>query len=145
MKRLISLSLFFLLIGCSNSTGIYSYNDFESLFEWNELESLDSQRYLIYYYNRDFFGTDCVGCQIVNEPLFIYGKENEDSITLLLINERTVTGVKPLIFRSQPMIVLIEDNEIIYTAFSAARILEALDIMNQEDFEINDLIEGEST
>lgn len=43
------------------------------------------------------------------------------------------------------MIVLIEDNEIIYTAFSAARILEALDIMNQEDFEINDLIEGEST
>jgi len=143
VKRIFSLFLIVLLVGCSSDTGIYSYDDFEVLFEWEALDSLDNEHYLIYYYDRDFFGTDCAGCQIVSEPLFEYGKENDESITLLLINERTVTGVKPFIFRDQPMIALIENNEIVYTAFSAAKILETLDIMNEDNFEINDLIEGE--
>lgn len=144
MKRIFSLFILLTLVGCTSDTGTYSYDDFESIFNWEEIENLEEETLtLIYYHNRDFFGTDCAGCEMVNEALFDYGKENDESIELILINERTVSGVKPLIFTGQPMIALIQNNEIIYTAFSASKIVETLDIMNADDFTIEDLTIGE--
>ena len=130
-------------MGCASNSDDISYDDFETLFNWEDIEALDESTYLIYYHNRDFFGTDCAGCQIVNETLFEYGFSNDEDVTLLLINERTVSGLKPLIFSGQPMIAVISNNEMITTVFSAAKIIELLDIMNEDDFKVEDLMTGE--
>lgn len=143
VKRRISFGLLLFLVGCSSGTDQVSYDQFESVFEWEDIDGLDEKDYMIYYYNRDFFGTECAGCQIVKAPVLEYGLNNDEDITLLLINERTVRGIKPTLYSGQPMVVVISNNKVITSAFSALKILELLEIMNEETFELDELMIGE--
>lgn len=144
MKRF-SLLLVLLLAGCGPSTyGDYGYNDFESLSDWADLDRLDDDETIsmVYYYNRDFFGTDCAGCRIVNEALFEYGQTNDEGIELVLVNERTVMGIRPLTINRQPTVFFLSGEEITYTVYSASEILELLEALENNTFEF-ELIEGE--
>lgn len=144
MKRLSLLMLLF-LVGCGPSTyGDYGYNDFESLLDWADLKTLDDEDSItmMYYYNRDFFGTDCAGCQLVNERLFEYGKTNDEGIELILVNERTVMGIRPITLNRQPTVFFLDGETITYTVYAAADILELLDALENNTFDMQQ-IEGE--
>lgn len=144
MRRL-SLFIVFLLAGCAPASyGDYSYDDFPALLDWADLESVDSEDSItmVYYYNRDFFGTDCAGCQLVNERIFEYGKTNEDNIDLVLVNERTVMGIRPLTLNRQPTVFFLRGDAMTYSVYSAADILELLDTLENNTFDLNEL-EGE--
>ncbi len=144
MKRL-SLLLVLLLAGCGPSTyGDYGYNDFEALTDWADLASLDDDEsiFMVYYYNRDFFGTDCAGCQIINEALFEYGQTNDEGIELALVNERTVMGIRPLTINRQPTVFFLSGEEITYTVYSATEILKLLEALENNTFDFEQ-IEGE--
>ena len=144
MKRL-SLLLVLLLAGCGPSTyGDYGYNDFEALTDWADLASLDDDESIsmVYYYNRDFFGTDCAGCQIINEALFEYGQTNDEGIELALVNERTVMGIRPLTINRQPTVFFLSGEEITYTVYSATEILKLLEALENNTFDFEQ-IEGE--
>lgn len=145
MVKRLSLLFIFLLAGCGPSTyGDYGYNDFEALTDWADLASLDDDETIsmVYYYNRDFFGTDCAGCRIVNEALFEYGQTNDEGIELVLVNERTVMGIRPLTINRQPTVFFLSGEEITYTVYSASEILELLEALENNTFEF-ELIEGE--
>lgn len=144
MKRL-SLFLVLWLVGCGPSVyGDYGYDDFDAVSDWADLTTLDDETTItmVYYYNRDFFGTDCAGCQLVNEPLFEYGKTNTDGVELVLVNERTVMGLRPLTLNRQPTVFFLSGETIIHTVFSAKDILELLEALNNQTFDFETL-EGE--
>lgn len=145
MVKRLSLLLVLVLAGCGPSTyGDYGYNDFESISDWADLASLDDDETIsmVYYYNRDFFGTDCAGCRIVNEALFEYGQTNDEGIELILVNERTVMGIRPLTINRQPTVFFLSGDEITYSVYSANEILELLEALENNTFEFP-LIEGE--
>lgn len=144
MRRL-SLLLILLLAGCgTNQYGDYTYDDFPSINDWSELATTGANDSItmVYYYNRDFFGTDCSGCQIVNTALFEYGKTNTDNVELILVNERTAMGIRPLSLNRQPTVFFLQDGEITYQVFAAQPILEMLENMETGSFEWA-LVEGE--
>ncbi len=133
-------------MGCGPSMyGEYGYDDFPHVYDWAELDAVQNEDELTlgYYYNRDFFGTDCAGCQIVNEALFAYGMENDDGIELILVNERTVMGVRPLALNRQPAVFFYDDETITYVVTSAADILELLEALENGTFNYEE-VRGET-
>lgn len=135
------------LMGCSSGVpGPYDYEDFPWVLDWADLDTLDTSETLtmVYYYNRDFFGTDCAGCQLVNERLFAYGKTNTDNVELILVNARTVMGARPLSLNSQPTVFFMDGDTMTYSVFSAKDILGMLDALEAGTFDF-ETIQGGTT
>jgi hypothetical protein len=124
------------LAGCQSAQfGDYTYDDFPWIMRWEELETLgfDEERTMVYYYNRDFFGTDCLGCVLINEALFRYGAENTDDVSLYLVNERTVQGIRPTGLRGQPTLFWVQEGIIEARLFGAGPILAFIESLEAGD------------
>lgn len=125
-----------MLFACeSDYYGDYTYQDFEHLDHWDDLATLgDDSIDLVYYYNRDFLGTSCSGCEIVQEEVFKFGKENNLNVQLILINDREIQGQRPLGLRTQPRLFLVEEGVITKNELGASPILEWLEEIEQGDY-----------
>lgn len=124
IKVVLSLLFIFSLMGCQRPE---TYDAFNEIFEWSEVEMLgfEDERMMVYYYNRDVFGTECPGCNLVRDPLFDFIEAQEDFI-LHLINERVVSGIRPTGIRSAPTLLFIDKGIVTYYILGAGPILEAL-------------------
>lgn len=126
------------LSACQSSQfGDYTYDDFPWILHWDELSPLgfEEEKIMVYYYNRDFFGTDCLGCVLINEALFRYGAENTDNVLLYLVNERTVQGIRPTGLRGQPTVFFIHEGTISARLFGAGPILEFIESLEAGTFD----------
>lgn len=124
------LSLLFILGACSRPT---IYDTFDELFEWSDIEQLGFNETIdfVYFFNRDFFGTECPGCQIVRDELQQWFQENDD-YDLYLINERVVSGLRPVGIRSAPTLILIYQGQIVHRLLGAGPILDFLIQMDED-------------
>lgn len=144
VKGILIVLFFSALSACQSSQfGDYTYDDYPWILHWDELSTLgfEDETLMVYYYNRDFFGTDCLGCVLVNEALFRYGAENSDAVTLYLVNERTVQGLRPTGLRGQPTLFFIEEGTIGARFFGAGPILEFLESLEAGTFDWDSLNE----
>jgi len=115
--------------------GEYTYRDFVHLEHWDEIDDLGFDSIdLVYYYNRDFLGTSCTGCEVVQEEVFKYGMENTEGVTLYLINEREIQGTRPLGLRSQPRLFLVEEGIVTDNVLGAIPILEWMDQITSGEY-----------
>ncbi len=135
---IIATVLLFVLSGCRQTYfGDYTYRDFDHLDHWTELDDLGYDRIdMVYYYDRDFFGTPCPGCKLVNESIFLFGQENTRDVHLTLVNEREVQGLRPVGVRTAPRLMLIEQGEITHNVMGAGPIFEWLEALENETFEL---------
>lgn len=124
------LSLFLFLGACSRPI---IYDTFDELFEWSDIEALGLSENIdfIYFYSRDFFGTECPGCQIVRDELKRWFQEN-DGFDLYLINERVVSGIKPVGIRSAPTLILMYEGQVAHRVLGAGPILEFLNQLEDD-------------
>lgn len=130
IKILGILSMVLFLGACSRPV---IYDTFEELFEWSELEQLGHLESIdfIYFFNRDVFGTECPGCQIVRDELYQWFYQKED-YTLYLINERVVSGLRPIGVRSAPTLILMYQGQVAHRVLGAGPILEFLNQIEEE-------------
>ena len=139
-KSLLLLAFMMILIisGCRQTYfGDYTYRDFDHLDHWNELTDLGHNRIdFVYYYDRDFFGTACAGCKIVNESIFKFGQENTLNAHLTLVNEREVQGSRPIGLRTAPRLLIVESGQVTHNVLGAGPILEWLEAIENEAFEL---------
>lgn len=124
IKIYLVLSVLLFLTACSRPV---IYDTHEELFEWTDIENLGvSEAFdFVYLYNRDVFGTECAGCEIVRDDLADWFNQNED-FALYLVNERTVSGMRPTGIRSAPTLMFIYQGEVAHSILGAGPILEFL-------------------
>lgn len=136
IKVLALAGMVLFLAGCSRPP---IYESFDEIFEWSEIENLgqDDGIHFIYYFNRDFFGTECTGCQIVRDDLLQWMQQNED-YHLYLINERVVSGIRPVGVRSAPSLLLMHQGRVVHVILGAGPILEFLNQVDEGNIEIQD-------
>lgn len=133
IKVILSLLFIFSLMGCQRPE---SYDAFNEIFEWSDLDTLgfEDEWVMVYYYNRDVFGTECPGCNLVRDPLFEFIGAQEN-FTLHLINERVVSGLRPTGIRSAPTLIFIEKGTVTHHILGAGPILEALNQIEEGTFD----------
>ncbi len=142
MRKVYLVVIFMILLmtlsGCRQTYfGEYTYRDFDHLDHWTELDDLGHDRIdMVYYYDRDFFGTPCPGCKMVNESIFLFGQENTLGVHLTLVNEREVQGLRPVGVRTAPRLILIENGEITHNVMGAGPIFEWLEALDKKQFEL---------
>jgi hypothetical protein len=134
IKVILSLLFIFSVMGCQRPE---SYDAFIEIFEWSDLERLgfEEKRVMVYYYNRDVFGTECPGCNLVRDPLFEF-IDAQDGFILHLINERVVSGLRPTGIRSAPTLIFIEKGTVTHHILGAGPILEALNQIEEGTFDL---------
>jgi hypothetical protein len=127
-----------LLASCGyKEYGDYKYTDFNQLGDWEEVNTIGQDGHeLLYVYDRDSLGTSCAGCTVVNEPLFTYGQENEDGITLNVANIKTVQGTKPFeISNRTPRVYVFYETDIVDRLDDASAILDFLDSVESGEYD----------
>lgn len=126
------------LFACGNdSYGDYKYSDFEHLSDWEEVDTLGEDGFeLFYLYDRDSLGTSCSGCNIINEPLFEYAKENERGIEMRIANTKEIQGVKPLRIQTRaPRLYVFYEGKITDDYYGALPIKEFLQSVESGEYE----------
>lgn len=128
------LSLLLMLGACARPI---IYDTFDELFEWSDIEQLGFNENIdfVYFFNRDFFGTECPGCQIVRDELQQWFQENDD-YDLYLVNERLVSGLRPIGVRSAPTLILMYQGQIVHRLLGAGPILDFLIQIDEDPFAI---------
>ncbi|MGM0436482.1 MAG: hypothetical protein ACQEQA_05470 [Bacillota bacterium] len=127
-----------LLAACGyESYGEYKYTDFEQLGDWEEVETLGEDGFeLLYLYDRDSFGTSCSGCNIVNEPLFEFAKENEQGVEMKVANTKEIQGMKPLEIQTRaPRLYVYYEGRITDDYYGALPIKEFLDSVESGEYD----------
>ncbi len=120
-----------------DSYGDYKYSDFDHLSDWEEVTTLGEDGFeLFYLYDRDSFGTSCSGCNIINEPLFEYAKENDQGIEMRVANTKEIQGTKPLEIQTRaPRLYVYHEGEIIDDYYGALPIKEFLELVETDEYD----------
>jgi len=138
MIKTLSLILLFLLVGCSRPA---IYDDYTDLFEWSDIESLGFEEHwdFVYLFNRDVFGTECPGCLIVRDDLLDWVNQNQE-YELYLINERVVSGLRPIGIRSSPTLMVMYQGRIIHSILGAGPMLAFIADLDEGTIQIEDFL-----
>jgi hypothetical protein len=137
-KIFLVLSMTLFLTACTRPV---IYDTHEEFFEWTDIENLGASDTFdfVYVYNRDVFGTECPGCEIVRDDLADWFNQNDD-YTLYLVNERTVSGIRPTGIRSAPTLMFIYQGKVAHRILGAGPILEFLNQLDDGSITIQSFI-----
>lgn len=105
----IIFAIFFLLtLAACKEEEPRTYDDFEHLEYWSQVDDLEDGKVLIFYYS-----PYCPACKSIQEEVVGFRESHHDKVPLHFMVPRDYQGTPPVELRSVPAILIFEDREFV--------------------------------
>ena len=102
------------------------YSDFEHVTVWEEMETQEEEKYLLYYYSES-----CYYCKQIKDVVLDFTQENQADAKVYLMDAGNMTGTRPFesgaLGTRTPTLHVVVDGEIVQTVEGTAAILDVFD------------------
>jgi len=118
----------------------YGYNDFQHLSNFQAIDDMPEDQYLVYYY-----GENCGHCTLIKEQVLRFANKNEAGIKVYLMDSANTSGVNTVVhpdtgkeMTGTPSMITVVDGVIVDLNVGSEAIPELLDAINEGTYtEIN--------
>lgn len=103
---LFSVLLLMTLMACQEEPR--TYEDFEHLDHWSQVDEFDDGKVLVFYYS-----PYCPACKSIQEEVVDFKENHSDRVPLHFMVSKDRQGTPPVELKSVPAILVFEDREFI--------------------------------